>query len=255
MLFRSVFTNLSDYYDSPIQRPSFGLSNHFSLELQPFKRSKQPNAKITVKSRDLRTSNRLAMRTYLEEVDVKTLLDSKSTCKEKVEVFETIVKTSLDILAPKKAKAIHSNEPPWMNSKLKQLIAKRQRAFDEGDLDQYRNLRNRVNRERKLCHARFYESTVQQLKESKPATLWREVKKLSGMSSASGCPDPATLYQPIDCSQSTPSTLQDIANTISKAFLSPMNVLEPLAADSFPRPITEECPLNRNCLFLKRCYL
>ena len=88
-------------------------------------RSKQPNAKITVKSRDLRTSNRLAMRTYLEEVDVKTLLDSKNTCEEKVEMLETIVKTGMDILAPKKAKTIHSNDPPWMNSKLKQLIAKR----------------------------------------------------------------------------------------------------------------------------------
>ena len=91
-------------------------------------------------------------------------------------MFETIVKTGMDILAPKKAKAIHFNEPPWMDSKLKQLIAKRQRALAEGDLDQYRNLRNRVNRERKLCRARFYESTVEQLKKSKPATWWREVK-------------------------------------------------------------------------------
>ena len=141
-----VFTNLSDYDDSPIQSPSFGLSDHFSVELQPLERSKLPNTKITVKSRDLRTSNRLAMRTYLKELDVKTLLDSKNTCKEKVEMLETIVKTGMDILAPKKAKTIHSNKPPWMNSKLKQLIAKRQRALAEGDLDQYRDLRNRVNR-------------------------------------------------------------------------------------------------------------
>ena len=119
-----VFINLSDYYDSPIQRPSFGLSDHFSVELEPLERSKQPNAKIIVKSRDLRTSNRLAMRTRLEEVDVKTLLDSKNTCEEKVEMLEAIVKTDMDILAPKKAKTIHSNEPPWMNRKLKQLIAR-----------------------------------------------------------------------------------------------------------------------------------
>ena len=110
--------------------------------------------------------------------------------------------------------------------------------------DQYRDLRNRVNRERKLCRARFYESTVKQLKESKPATWWREVKNLSGMSSASGRPHPATLYQHIDCGQPTPPTLQDIANTINKAFLAPMNAFEPLAADSFPRPIMEECPLK-----------
>lgn len=71
-------------------------------------------------------------------------------------MLEVIVKTGMDILAPKKAKTIHSNEPPWMNSKLKQLIAKRLREIKI-------KLRNRVNRERKLCRARFYESTVELL--------------------------------------------------------------------------------------------
>ena len=52
------------------------------------------------------------MRTFLEEVDVKTLLYSKNTCEEKVEMLEAIVKTDMDILTPKKAKTIHSNEPP-----------------------------------------------------------------------------------------------------------------------------------------------
>ncbi|PFX16585.1 hypothetical protein AWC38_SpisGene19139 [Stylophora pistillata] len=116
----------------------------------------------------------------------------------------------------------------------------------------YRFFRQEVKREirlaekgeRKLCRARFYESTVEQLKEFKPATWWREVEKLSGVSSVSGCLDPATLNQHIDCGQSTPPTLQDIANTINKAFLAPINVFEPLAAESFPRPIAEQCPLK-----------
>ena len=43
---------------------------------------------------------------------------------------------------------------------------------------------------------------------------------------------------------------------INKALLAPMNVFEPLAADSFPRHITEECPLKVSELsVLKRCYL
>ena len=55
------------------------------------------------------------------------------------------------------------------------------------------------------------------------------------MSSASGCLDPVTLYQHIDCGQSTPPTSQDMAW---------MNVFEPLAANSFLRPITEKCTLK-----------
>ena len=56
------------------------------------------------------------------------------------------------------------------------------------------------------------------------------------MSTASGCLDPATLFQHIGCGQSTPPTLQDMAR---------MNIFDPLAANSFLRPITEKCPLKQ----------
>ena len=67
-----VFTNLKELYYPPIQRPAFGLSYHFSLEVPPLVRSQRPRTKATVKSRDLRPTKRMAMRTYLEEIDVKS---------------------------------------------------------------------------------------------------------------------------------------------------------------------------------------
>ena len=48
-----------------------------------------------------------------------------------------------------------------------------------------RLLRNKVNRERKTCRAKYYEAKVNYLKECKPSMWWKEVKKLSGMSSFS----------------------------------------------------------------------
>ena len=41
-----------------------------------------------------------------------------------------------------------------------------------------------MNRERKFYRQRYYDSKVSQLKECKPSAWWKEVKKLSGMSSA-----------------------------------------------------------------------
>ena len=61
-----VFTNLSAYYDVPKKLPPFGLSNHNIVEEQPLARQNGTRNKILPKSRDLRTTNRPAMRTYLD---------------------------------------------------------------------------------------------------------------------------------------------------------------------------------------------
>ena len=86
-----VFTNLAEFYKDPIQRPSHGLSDHMSVELQPRNRSSLSNTKITIKSRDLKPRKRLSMRTYLQEVDAHTLVSNTDSCEEKTSIFESII--------------------------------------------------------------------------------------------------------------------------------------------------------------------
>ncbi|KXJ08316.1 hypothetical protein AC249_AIPGENE967 [Exaiptasia diaphana] len=148
-----------------------------AFEVQPLERTKHPKSKITIMSRDVRPTKRLAMRTYLEEVNINSLISSNDTCDGKVRMLENVVNTGVNILLPLKKKTIHPNEPAWVNRKLKYLISLRQKALAQGDHAKYHALRNQVNRERKSCRAKFYESKVEQLKESKPATWWSEVKK------------------------------------------------------------------------------
>ena len=73
---------------------------------------------------------------------------------------------------------VHSTEPPWITS-LKNLLQKRQSALSRGDDQMFRELRNRVNRERKMCRANCYQAKVQHLKKYKPSEWWKEVKKLN----------------------------------------------------------------------------
>ena len=241
-----VFTNLKEFYGSPIQRPAFGLSDHFSIEVQPLKRTKQSTTKTIIKSRDLRPTKRLAIRTYLEEVNIKTLIDCIDTCEGKVKIFEDIVNTGINVLLPIKSKTIHSNEPAWVNRKLKRLISTRQKALAKGEHAEYRALRNRVNRERKSCRARFYELKVEHLKENKPATWWSEIKKLSGKSTPKDT-ELTSLYQHIDFSDLNSSpTLKDIANTINKAFLSVMSDFEPLPTNTTAQTRHEAPPFQVN---------
>ena len=179
-----VLTNLKEYYKDPIQRPPHGLSDHMSVEVQPKDRSQLSDSRLTIKKRDLKPSNRLAFRSYLQEVDAHTLVGNAHSCAKKVSTFQSIIQHGLDSVLPLRSKTIHSRDPPWVNQALKDLIKRRQRALAENNQPMFRFLRNRVNRERKFCRQRYYDSKVSQLKECKPSAWWNEVKKLSGMSSA-----------------------------------------------------------------------
>ena len=56
-----------------------------------------------------------------------------NTCTENMTLFESIVNTGLDLVLPLRSKTIHLNEPPWINSGLKDLIRRRQRALNHGE--------------------------------------------------------------------------------------------------------------------------
>ena len=115
---------------------------------------------------------------------------------------------------------------------LKNLIKRRQRALAQGNSSEFRILRNRVNRERKICRARYYEAKVAHLKDCKPSLWWKEVKKLSGMSSASGRRDGIIeSLQHID----GVSNAEDLANAINDSFIIPMRDYPPLPAKFQPK--------------------
>ena len=128
--------------------------------------------KKKVISRDLRPSNRHAMRLYLEQVDAAAKIAREEKSERKVSMLQTILQTGLDIILPLKSKTVYANEPPWINPTLKKLIKKRQRALNQGDHAEFKLLRNRVNRERKICRSKYYECRVHHLKKCSPAMGW-----------------------------------------------------------------------------------
>ena len=135
----------------------------------------------------------LALRTHGQEKSRSSRKSSKQRWK-------------LDTVLPLKSKTIHSNEPPWINPALKNLIRKRQRVVAQDKSQDFRLLRNLVNRERKICRAKYYETKVAHLKDSKPSGWWKEVKELCGMAPASGRQDDITkslLY--VDGSEMSPT--------------------------------------------------
>ena len=91
-----------------------------------------------------------------------------------------------------------------------------------------------MNRDRKICRQRYYDSKVSQLKECKPSAWWNEVKKLSGMSSA--VRDSNELIRSLQHISEEPLSASDLANLINDTFLYPMQDFTPLSAETFKLP-------------------
>ena len=131
---------------------------------------------------------------------------------------------------PMRTRKVHSTEPPWITSSLMNLLQKRQSALSRGDDQMFRELRNRVDRERKICRANYYQAKVQHLKKCKPSEWWKEVKKLSRCSLAFTAQSDTLkslqrLHEGID--------QIGLANINNEAFLSPMHfMITPLSTAS-----------------------
>ena len=106
---------------------------------------------------------------YLEKVNIADLVKNKDTCDEKVQLMEEAIISGMDAIMPLKEKSISVNEAPWMNNSLKRLIRRRQKALANNNLAEYKQLRNKVNRDRKACRAKYYDAKVKDLKACKPA--------------------------------------------------------------------------------------
>ena len=123
-----ILTNLKEYYASPIKLSPLGLSDHVTVKVLPLSRQTIFKSKTSIKTRDIRPTKRLAMRTYLEAVNIQTLVDNELTCGEKTTMLEKIVSLGMNSVLPMKNKTIITNEPPWLNKNLKKMIRARQEA-------------------------------------------------------------------------------------------------------------------------------
>ena len=118
-----------------------------------------------------------------------SVTDSVPDCGSKLQLFQDFVKIGLDTIMPLKTIKFHVNDAPWVTAEFKDFIKLREVAFAQGDTERFRNLRNTVNPERKLCRSKYYASKVAKFKNTKPCQWWSEVKKIAGMASATGTED------------------------------------------------------------------
>ena len=87
-----------------------------------------------------------------------------------------------------------------------------------------------MNRERKRCRSKFYEEKGKHLKDCKPALWWKEVKRLSGFSSAATADSLVDRLQHLVDNESGRIVNEQLTYVINSVFLSPMSIFIPLSS-------------------------
>ena len=124
-----IITNMPQQYEkNSVQSfPSFGLSDHSVLLLQPKSRTAWSCSRRFVTWRDTRLSRRLELGRYLSSIDW-SVVDSITGCENKLLLFEDLVKNGVDILMPLKSGKLYVNDAPWVTPEFKSLIKQHQKA-------------------------------------------------------------------------------------------------------------------------------
>ena len=79
------------------------------------------NEPITRTVRNFKPSNKIKIGGYLSRIDW-SILHTVNTIEGKVQLFEDLILTGINIIAPEKIIKIHSNDAPWMTADLKSQI-------------------------------------------------------------------------------------------------------------------------------------
>ena len=89
---------------------------------------------------------------------------------------------AISIFLPQKISKKHPTDRPWITSKIKMWIGKRQSAFSRHGKDSgaYRHWRNKVQGAIKTAKHHYYQEKVAEVEHVNPAKWWRDIKKLAG---------------------------------------------------------------------------
>ena len=174
-------------FQPPVQLPKIERSDHFAVLIPPVKSLNLPRATLqTVLRRDMRPSCFNALGRWMTSFDWACILQLTSV-QEKCNMLYTTLQNAVDCYLPARNVKVCTSDKPWVSSKRKRLVARRQHAlkFYGKNSPLFKLLRAQVQEEVRNCKRAFYSTKVASLKDTNISRWWSEVKSLGGLSSSS----------------------------------------------------------------------
>ena len=162
--------------DPSLASPSDHLGNLFLPRRVKGISNNRQYKNVTV--RPITNSQLAALGKWISNEKWDTVISENAT-NMKLDVFTNMVFTMLDAVAPTKSVKISCDDPAWMNSRIKALIRKRNRAYVKNpSSSKYKSLKKKCEKLCKSAKKEFADNFVRNLKDKDPKTWISSMKKL-----------------------------------------------------------------------------
>ena len=159
-----IFTNFEQNFVEPAILPPLGKSDHNCVYLS--------SSGVRRAAADVRfVSRRIFSNAAVDNVAKELASINWSNmycnddCQQQADMLYSSLISIVDKCAPIKKLKLKETDKPWITDYFKELILCRNTAFRNGDIDVYHNLRNKINRERKILQNRFFAQRIRNLKQ------------------------------------------------------------------------------------------
>ncbi|XP_072048885.1 uncharacterized protein [Amphiura filiformis] len=174
-----IMTNISSYFENPLDVSPIGKSDHTCIVWKPNKMYRQDKTKsVTKKVRPMKDSQIREFGSWVQSQTWDNVTNARGT-QDKADALYGYLDNAVESLFPMKTIKIHSNNKPWVNSKITKLIELRQRAFTPQRTTEWRRLRNRVQREIFKAKTNYYANRVRHLQKTDPRKWHQQVKLMT----------------------------------------------------------------------------
>lgn len=223
------------------QLPKIGSSDHYAILAKPIIERVTKSVNNKIKIRDMRDSAWRALGRWITQNDWTSIL-SAITCEDKFTLFMADVNQAIDTFLPQRVVKKHTTDRPWITSKVKLWIRKRQIAFTQQGKHSitYRLWRNKVQCGIREAKYNYYQNKVVEVEKTNPAKWWREIKKLTGQDVKQ-----EWHHQFLDNGMN----IKSLANEINNFFVGLTDHFPPLLPQTLPIDVPHDLLVTENEVF------
>ena len=178
-----ILTNMADLYPTPEICSHLGKSDDNIITAIPCMGTTwkhRPCSKTITTTRHITAETKQTFTAHLTSINWSSLY-RLPTCQEQFDAFTSVLNSLIEEHFPTTTEVRHSNYKPWVTKGFKTLVQDRQKALHEGNTETYKQLRNKINRQRSRLRASFYQSKVDKIGESNSRQWWKTIKTMIGL--------------------------------------------------------------------------
>ena len=167
-------------YGTPVILPHIGKSDHNAVLCNPSPDHSALGSKPQTSTTRVNGHNEKALfADALMNIPWEPLYRMQS-CNGQFMYLQQNLTDLLDTFLPKKTVTKFSSDKPWITPKYKDLIQQRQLALHRGEHEEYRRLRNLINRLTRKLRSSYYTNKVSNLSANDSRSWWSNINTLMG---------------------------------------------------------------------------